>query len=397
MKKVLFVAYGGGHVRMLIPVARLLREQGLAEPVFVGLTTARSEVERAGFPCVGFSDFVEPGDEASLQKGRELAAALPSHAISFEESAAYLGLSYGDLRARHGADADAQFARLGRQSFLPVPTLRRILRRLSPAVVVATSAPRAERAAMLAARAEDVPALCLVDLFAAYEVEWLREPGYADCVCVLNDAVRRKLLDAGRPVQHVVVTGNPAFDSVYDPAVRERGAALRRARGWDGPVWLWASQLEPAAHVTTGEAGDQELPRKILRRLQGLTKRHPGLQLVIRPHPSEGELCVQLGERQWLSTPDEPLHELLWACDGAVTLTSTVGLEAHLAGCRVVQVLGSLYSADAPYLEFGIADEAVELDQVAEALMRQSSMPRHPVADGERAAPRVLHELEQLL
>lgn len=382
---------------MLIPVARLLRQMGLAEPVFLGLTTARAEVEHAGFPCLGFADFVEPGDELALQKGRELAAALPSHAVCLAESAAYLGLSYRDLQAQYGAVADAQFARLGRQGFLPVPTLRRILRRVSPDAVVATSAPRAERAAILAARMEGIAALCLVDLFAAYEVEWLREAGYADRVCVLNEAVRRKLIEAGRPSGDVVVTGNPAFDSLLDPVVRERASALRRMRGWRGPVWLWASQVEPVAHLTTGERGDTELPSKVMQVLQTLAASSPAMHLVIRPHPSEGGLRVDLGERQWLSLPGESLHELLWASDGVVVMTSTVGLEARLAGCRVVQVLGSLYSADAPYLELGVADEAVRLDGLAEAVIRQSSQPRHAEDVGGQAAPRVAAELERLL
>ena len=70
MKKALFVAYGGGHVRMLLPVARSLRERGWAEPVFLGLTTARAEVEAAGFRCLGFLDFVRPEDASAEVRAR---------------------------------------------------------------------------------------------------------------------------------------------------------------------------------------------------------------------------------------------------------------------------------------------------------------------------------------
>ena len=127
MKRVLFVGYGGGHVRMLLPVARLLRARGLAEPVFLGLTTARAEVEAAGFPCLGFTDFIGEGDAAALEQGRALASQLASHAISFEESAAYLGLSYADLVREHGAERAAALpAAPGRQAFLPVAAPGRI-------------------------------------------------------------------------------------------------------------------------------------------------------------------------------------------------------------------------------------------------------------------------------
>ena len=56
MKKVLFVAYGGGHVNMVIPVAKKL----MAQPGFyvevLGLTTARHVLEKENIPCFGFSD-----------------------------------------------------------------------------------------------------------------------------------------------------------------------------------------------------------------------------------------------------------------------------------------------------------------------------------------------------
>jgi hypothetical protein len=397
MKRVLFVGYGGGHVRMLLPVARLLRERGLAEPVFLGLTTARAEVEAAGFSCLGFTDFLCEDDAAALERGRALASQLSSHAISFEESAAYLGLSYADLVREHGSErAAALYAAHGRQAFLPVATLERILSRVKPDLLVATSAPRAERASLVAARRLGVPAVCLVDLFAAYEIEWLREPGFADRICVLNERVRERLVSAGRRGDEVIVTGNPAFDGLLDPAVRERGAALRKARGWDGRrVWLWASQVEPESHPCQPGRGDTLLPMRIARELQRITLLRAEMELVIRPHPSEGDYRIELGPRQCLSPRSENLHELLQACDGVVVLTSTVGLEAGIAGCAVVQVTGSLYTADAPYLAYGIADAAVPLEGLAAAI--DAAPARRAAADLAPAAPQVLEALSPWL
>ena len=400
MKKVLFVAYGGGHVRMLLPVARSLRDQGRAEPVFLGLTTARAEVEAAGFACLGFLDFVRPEDHGALAQGRALAATLAQHAVSFEESAAYLGLSYADLVRDHGAqEAGRRYAREGRQAFLPAHVLQRVLAQLRPDLVVTTSAPRAERAAVLAARALGIPCACLVDLFAAYEIEWLRAPAYADVVCVLNEALRERLLAAGRRPQEVVVTGNPAFYPLLDPALHARGAALRRARGWAGrSVWLWASQVEPASHPCNPGRGDPRLPARIAAQLQAIAASRPDMELVIRPHPSEAaDYRIALGPRQWLSPREENLHELLAACDGVVVLTSTVAIEARMAGCRVVQVLGSLYSPDAPYLACGIADAAVPVAGLADAIATHSGQARCSPLGGEPATPRVVAQLEALL
>ena len=40
----LFVSYGGGHVKALLPVARRARELGLAQPVYLALTTVSNGV-----------------------------------------------------------------------------------------------------------------------------------------------------------------------------------------------------------------------------------------------------------------------------------------------------------------------------------------------------------------
>lgn len=101
MKKVLFVCYGSGHVRMVVPVARELVSRGLAQVQVLGLTTAAPVVREAGLPLLQFKDFVGPGDAPALAAGRELAAAMGDVADP-EETAAYLGLSYAELVAEQG-------------------------------------------------------------------------------------------------------------------------------------------------------------------------------------------------------------------------------------------------------------------------------------------------------
>jgi hypothetical protein len=98
-----------------------------------------------------------------------------------------------------------------------------------------------------------------------------------------------------------------------------------------------------------------------------------------------------------LSPRGEPLHELLHACDGAVVLTSTVGLEARLAGCAVVQVTGSLYTADAPYLAYGIADAAVPVEGLAQAIAEAPPRGAGDTAGATPAAPRVAEALARWL
>lgn len=400
--RVLFVCYGGGHVRMVLALVRELERRQAIEPLILGLTSARAEVEAAGYRCLGFADFVRPQDEAAVAHGEQLAQGLSVLATDLRESAAYLGLGHADLVQAQGAEEAARlYAAHGRQVFLPVPTLTRIVRAVGAQAVVATSAPRAERAALIAARAAGLPSLCMVDLFAAYEIAWLRAPDFADRVCVLNERVRQRLVDAGRPPSHIAVTGNPAFDRLGDPQLRQRGRQLRAERGWEGRhVVLWASQVEPERHPVRSERGNVELPARIAHSLRAMLASQPAMELVVRPHPSEASVPPPTQDREWLSPRDEDLHVLLHAVDVVVVMTSTVGIEARLAGKYVIQVLGSLYSDDAPYVDCGIADEAVPLaglpQAVARALGRRSTLPGGPDQAGQAAA-RVADELLPLL
>jgi hypothetical protein len=398
MKKVLFVCYGSGHVRMVLPVAQALQGGGRAEVRVLGLTTAAPVIREAGLPLLQFKDFVRPEDAAALAQGRALAAQMTS-VVDAQETAAYLGLSYADLQAQCGAEqARQRYARDGRQAFFPVATLERILGSVQPDLLVATNSPRAERAAIVAARKLGIPAVCIVDLFAIDEVRWIGEAGYADRICVLNDRVRQFLLDAGRGGHEVVTTGNPAFDPLRSPGAAQEGASLRRAQGWEGRrVVLWAAQEEPAIHPFDGRPGDPALPSRVLQALLDWTACNQDAVLCVRPRAGQ-PVPQRLGERVLVTGQDWPLPPLLHAVDVVVTLTSTVGLEGHLAGARLVQVQGSVFDDAMPLARFGIADAAVPLAGLDSALDRVSRAGRRAPAQAETpAAGRVLAVLDEFL
>jgi hypothetical protein len=399
MKKVLFVCYGSGHVRMVVPVAKVLEASGRAQVAVLGLTTAAPVVRASGLPLVQFKDFVQAGDEPALKRGRELLAAM-GEVQDPAESAAYLGLCYAELEAEAGpAEAKQRYAQLGRQAFLPVRTMTRLLEAIRPELVVVTNSPRAERAAVLAANDLGIPSVCIVDLFAVDEVRWIGAPDYARKVCVLNEGVRDFLLAAGRQADQVVITGNPAFDALRDPANAAEGQALRQRHGWDGRrVVLWPSQAEPEVHPFDGTPGDPSLPGRVLQQLAEWVLRNEDAVLCVRPRAGEGVPPLPASPRVVVTGQDWPLPALLHAVDTVVTLTSTVGLEGHLCGARLVQVLGSVFDAAMPLARFGVADAAVPLADLDEALDRWTRAPRatRDAAAGA-ATPRVVAVLDEFL
>lgn len=397
MKKVLFACYGSGHVRMVVPVAKALADA--AQVQVLGLTTAAPVVRAAGLPLLQFKDFIVPGDDAALARGRNLIASMGALDDPVE-SAAYMGLCYAELEAELGvAEAQRRYAQLGRQAFLPVRTMERILTRVRPDLLVVTNSPRAERAGVIAARKLGIPVVCMVDLFAVDEVRWIGAPDYAQKVCVLNEGVRDFLLAAGRKPEQLAVTGNPAFDALLDTSNASQGRELRRQHGWDGRrVILWPSQAEPAIHPFDGKPGDPELPTRILERLCSWVARNKDAILCVRPRAGQATPVLPAGSRVVVTGQDWPLPVLLHAIDTVVTLTSTVGLEGHLCGARLVQVLGSVFEAAMPLARFGVADAAVPEDGLDAALDRWTREPRRTVSQtAGPATPKVVSVLAEFL
>ena len=251
----------------------------------------------------------------------------------------------------------------------------------------------------MAAAQLQIPSVCMVDLFAVDEVRWIGAPDYARRVCVLNEGVREFLLSAGRRPDQVVVTGNPAFDALRDPSVAGQGRELRRRQGWEGRrVVLWPSQSEPAIHPFDGTPGDTELPGRVLARLADWAQRNDDAILCVRPRAGEPAPVLPASDRVVLTGQERPLPPLLHAVDTIVTLTSTVGLEGHLCGARLIQVLGSVFEQAMPLARFGVADAAVPLDGLDRALDHWTRQPRQPMAAAARSATRrVIEELAEFL
>lgn len=354
---------------MVIPVIEELQRTCDVEIQVLALTTAGPQLRSQGRSCLGFADFVDPArDEQALQWGRELAASNANALVPVNESVAYLGLSFADLVTEHGLERARQMLQeRGRGAFLPVSTLQRVLERLRPDVVIATNSPRAEQAAILAARQVCIPALCMVDLFAVEEIKYVGQPGYADRICVLNEDVRDRFLRHGRQPGEILVTGNPAFDALAKPEHAMAGSRLRQQLGGD-KVILWPSQPEPLRHRITGAPGDPALPRRLQAELEAVARRHEDWRLLVRPHPSEDPGRFPVAPPAVLSPPSQPLAHVLHAADAVVCLNSTVGYEAALLGKPLVHLPMSVYWEEADYSGMGLGLVVRQLEDLELAL-----------------------------
>lgn len=391
--RILFAAYGGGHIRSLLPVIRESQRRGAAECKILGLTTASAALAEARIPHLGIRDFLQPADAPALEEGRRLTSGLGTRLVDPEESAAYLGLNYRELVEQVGAlEAASRYAHLGRAAFHPIQLAGRILDQLRPDAVVTTNSPRTEAALIEAAGVRGLPSLCISDLFATgSDFDRLRRPGFATRICVLSETVKAHLVRAGRSPEEILITGNPAFDSLYDPAVQEAGLRLRASRGWsDQRVALW---------IGGPDRFDPELPRRIERELQAAAARHPDWELVIRPHPNEAIDFGELPPRVHVSPRTEAAHPLLYAIDTAITVISTLGLEAALAGRPLISCEMSKMTGTLSYGALGLSRPVHRLDQIEDALEASFTQESATAGLPERspAAGRVADAIEALV
>ena len=403
--RVLFVTYGGGHVSMVLPVIQAMAKQNMVQCMVLALTSAATATRAAGIETWQFKDFLEPDDAQALAWGSELASTLESGGtVDPQETQAYLGLSFQDLVLKHGLDAARKmYAQYGRHCFLPVPTIRRIIKKLKPDLVVMTNSPRAEQAAGLVASELGIPALCINSTFAIDEIAWLGKSDFCDVLCVLNDSVRQRFIAAGRLPEQVVVTGNPAFDALFQAPLKAAGAELRRQLPLGVcQVLLWASQPEYVSHPTApGLTGEPDLPCRILSQMLTWAQAAPQRHLLIRPHPNQQMEDPLLPCATMVPPSRCEVAVALHACDAVATSTSTVALEGNALGLPVLQVRGSIFDHSMPLASMGLAREcSVDgVPRAIEAMFADHSSPAgaQPQQYQSCAADRVAEQVAKLL
>lgn len=342
--KILLATYGGAHVGAVLPVWRELKRRG-HEPLLLALTTARAVAARQGIPSRGCLDYVDISDPDIRRWGEQLAHRhhTGGKGISHDESIAYLGVSFRDLARDVGEEsAWERYEEAGLWCFTPAYFLEDVLKKERPDVVVATTSPRMERAALRAAYRLGIPSLCMVELFGIQEEAWLSRPDNGDFAAVSRPGTADSLAAAGRHRATIELTGSPLFDQLVDPALPSLGRRWRSEHGVkDGqPLVFWAEQPEP---------DDPDLPRRVRAHLSEICRRN-GWNLVVRLHPSSSDPQHENIESDVLiSHGEEPLTHVIHAADVGVTLTSTVGMEVLLSGKALLVPRLSRNTRMAPY------------------------------------------------
>ncbi len=381
-RRIACAAYGGGHVRAVMPVVEALRARGDAV-CMLGLTTAAHDLRQAGIDHLTAADLLDrAGDHAIRETGARLAAAVPANAkVDARDTAAYLGLGYHDLIDRHGeAQGERMYRAEGRKAFDHQLLARRFLDRAQADLVLVTNAPRAERAIMHEARVRGDKRVVIVDLFAPSTEPWLFEHGYADRFCVINDYVAQRLIAGGQPAHAIAITGNPAFNALFGAkrAPRDEGARAR--------VLFVSQELSDADRL------HREQMRAELIRIATIRS---DWEVRVRFYPNETQT-------DWAHPPlrhsprDTSVMEDLAHADVVITHGSTVGIEAAIMGIPVVQPVGSDMAGRAPFHLAGLSIPVADITGVEGAITHAIGRPPPDHGIPADAVPRILAAVDEL-
>ena len=407
-RRALFVTYGASHIAKVAPVVRQLESSGV-ECLVIALTTGFEKARHLGLAPWGYKDFLHLVDdaEAVMKFGKTLAAGNVHPDVGQFESACYLGINYDEWTTDFGCAGAAQrYAEKGRRGFLPIRFMSKVVRSLQPGVVVATSTPRSEQAAIEAAINMGIPTLTMVDLFAPPSDPFLSRPHHANTVTVVSDEVRNDFIAAGLGRDQVVTTGSPDFDVLFEPTHIEEGVRFRQRMQWSGlKVVMWAGILEKIDGTVPPEFAGTGLGVQVEQRLRQWVESDPNVALIVRYHPSEYHHFPDLGKhaRVYVSSSGaEPIQPLLHACDVVVNQVSTVGFEAALLGMRVLHLAfsGWVKNIDFDLSSFGPSESVPDLDALVPILQRATESGKNirkmTVPSGP-AAPRVAAQVLSLL
>jgi hypothetical protein len=374
--RVLLVAYGGGHITMVLPVMKALRE--LHQDIhldLIALTTAYAVALNAGEDPWCYTDLKHLVDSKFVDDWGTRLAPLQRHpTVSAEETQAYVGVNFWDLVQQHGMEqAQALHAERERFAYFPLHFFRRVLAHLKPDVVVATASPRSEEAALQAAIEMGIPTLSMTDYFLRPFDAYCKRRMYADRVSVFNEQVRQTLHDCGVNSDKLLVTGNPAFDNLRSEKGRLHAMDWRNSMGWmEKTVVLWAGHIDDYTSANPDPIRATEYPLHVEAELRRWVDSSDDRALIIRYHPNEMHLFPTGTPmpRIFLSTRDQQVHDAILAADLVVVQMSTVGLEAAVAGKPVVAMVNSPQSlrANFNYEKFGIAYAAPEISKLPEVI-----------------------------
>jgi UDP-N-acetylglucosamine 2-epimerase len=219
-----------------------------------------------------------------------------------------------------------------------------------------------------------------------------------DKTAVYGELFKRTLVEeGGYPADSVAVTGQPAYDFLYNTTDNDSKERICQQLGIDPDKEI----VVLATHMHGG-AGDYQ-KRRLLETVFDAMIEFPELKLVVKLHPAEDPALHRrvAGERRLLDdiviVKDVNLFDLLRASGVLITAHSTVALEAMLFGKPVVTVNVTGTPDVMPYAERGAAvsvRDAAHLVEAIRAVLTEEDLRRRLAESREAFLADCLHPVD---
>ncbi len=406
-KKLFFLGYGGGHINALIPVIKEFYYDSGYEIVVVGINLAVETLRQNHIACKSLSDYL---DEEALTIGHPLA--LQRHnfnsTVSYADSIAYYGFSMRDLNHEVGKDiADKIYKVYDRRLFFPVKSMKKILQKESPDVVIVTTMYRFELAALQAAKELGIPSVKIEDLVGIISKPFpdkiivstekekkkltdegiednqvilkkeLKEPSlvkYCNFVyhsylnmrptreCVISNYVKNTLIKNGHNPQNVFVTGQPAFDE------------FKKYDSIDINQYFELLNLDSKKPILSFMSQPLDNRQNILEYIIRGIREIPDLQFIIKLHPNEDgklqRLILKEMNYQACIVKEIPSPIITKLSTIVSTVSSTTGLEAACLDKNLIYFQFFEQDEDILYEEMGIGIKITEPEEISPTIKK---------------------------
>ena len=338
-KKIYFVTYGGGHVDIIDLVVEELIKNNNIEVKILALTTAYNNIidkysERIVKSILDYSFLFEDILEKVNKYGTFLLKENYNEEskISKKEIIIYLGLSFFYLVEDHGYDEAIKiYNNKKRQAFLPTKFLEKILKHEKTDVVIATTSPRFEYAAILAGNILNIQTIQILDLF-----DHTYPLPVAKHIVVMNESVKKGLIKQGLINNNYHILGQPAIENTRNivKKINIHESIKKLNINNDNKFILLATQRFISVNKENEivKFNDYDLTYDMLFPLLEKISNIYNLNIIIRLHPNENinDYNKYFNRFKFLNYTNDilSLEECLAISDMIIVESSTVALKA---------------------------------------------------------------------
>ncbi|KUO75979.1 MAG: hypothetical protein APF77_24460 [Clostridia bacterium BRH_c25] len=319
-KKVFIPTYGGGHVKIVIPIIKELLARGY-EVVVLGLTSSALALTAEGIKYKGMKDYISlfPEKEEIYEIGIRLLDKNfnQDSGLDRDEILLYLGINILDISIQKGSKKDAMdlFEEKGRGAFFPYYSIKRIVEYEKPDAILVTCGQRTEKAAGVVGEELNIPVVRVIDLLGEDDVL-----PYKASVCVMNEIVKNNILKNNPHLKgsDIFVTGQPNIELAGDTMKFQTFNSMYNIHKYNKIITFFSQPRNTQRE-------------QVINHLIKLFIQKPNYLCLYKLHPNEDiglyNKYMSIKPQNLVIEKNIDLNSAILFTDIAITFFSTVGLQ----------------------------------------------------------------------